>query len=82
MLDTQTIMRLNLDVEAVIEVSAVVFENMQVLVLAIVLIRSTLFLFHQKNLVITPTKLTQIKRQRSKIVLKVLKAGRICLIFL
>ena len=55
--------------EAVIEMSVLVFNNM--LVLAIVLIRSTLF--QQKVLVITPTKLTQIKRQSSKIVLK---AGR------
>ena len=61
--------------EAVIEMSVLVFNNM--LVLAIVLIRSTLF--QQKVLVITPTKLTQIKRQRSKIVLK---AGRSLFIFL
>ena len=61
--------------EAVIEMSVLVFNNM--LVLAIVLIRSTLF--QQKVLVITPTKLNQIKRQRSE---NVLKVGRNLLIFI
>ena len=66
--------------EAVIEVSALVFENMLVLVLAIVLICSTLLKKKVlKKTVIRATKLTQIKRQRSKIVLK---AGSNLFIFL
>jgi len=69
-------------VEAVIEMSVLVFNNMLVLalVLAIVLICSTLLKKKVlKKTVIRATKLTQIKRQRSKIVLK---AGSNLFIFL
>jgi len=66
MLDTQIIIKFyNLDVEAVIEVSVLVFNNMLVLVLvlAIVLICSTLLKRKiLKKTVIRATKLTQIKR--------------------
>ena len=68
--------------EAVIEMSVLVFNNMLVLalVLAIVLICSTLLKKKVlKKTVIRATKLTQIKRQRSKIVLK---AGSNLFIFL
>ena len=68
--------------EAVIEMSVLVFNNMLVLalVLAIVLICSTLLKRKVlKKTVIRATKLPQITRQRSKIVLK---AGSNLFIFL